>query len=63
MSIFGRNWLEEGFYEDDGYGDLTRIDESNINMFSKKHRKDLYYHDGYSITKLNDSEEDLEIEP
>lgn len=63
MSIFGRNWLEEGYYEDDGYGDLNKIDESDINMLSTKYRKDLYYHDGYTLNKVNDTSEDLEIEP
>lgn len=63
MGLFNRHWLDEGYYEDDGYGDFTKIDESDINMLSGKYRNDLYYHDGYSLNKVNNIDKDEEIEP
>jgi len=27
MSLLFRNWLDEGYYEEDGYGNLFKIDD------------------------------------
>jgi len=55
MSLLFRNWLEEGFYEEDSMGDLTKLDDMEKIIESKK-LGNLYHHDGYSLEKVNDNE-------
>ena len=55
MSLLFRNWLEEGYYEEDSMGDLTKLDDIEKVIEAKKDGK-LYYHDGYSIGKVDDNE-------
>lgn len=43
MSMLFRNWLEEGYYIEDDYGDLTKTDNPSL----ATHR-----HDGYSLNKI-----------
>lgn len=50
MSLLFRNWLEEGFYEEDSMGDLTQISDPN-EIYEARKNGTLYYHDGYSISK------------
>lgn len=53
MSILGSSWLEEGYYEQDSYGDKTRLTtkEEIKNAFMEGK---LYHHDGYGLTKIED---------
>jgi len=44
------NWLDEGFYEDDGYG-LTKIDDPD-KLFEARKSGNLYHCDGFSTTKV-----------
>lgn len=58
MGLLFNNWLEEGYYEDDGFGDLTRIeDPQEIREAQKQGR--LYENDGMATTKVGD--EDINI--
>jgi hypothetical protein len=53
MAIFGSNWLEEGYYEMDKYGDKTRLtSKEEINQAFKDNK--LYYTDGsgYGLDKV-----------
>lgn len=52
MGMLFRNWLEEGYYEEDGYGDLTKIDDPNEITTAKKNNR-LYHHDGYGMSKVD----------
>jgi hypothetical protein len=52
MSLFFRHWLDEGFYEEDGYGDLYKVnDPVEINILQKEGR--LYYNDGFTTSKVD----------
>jgi len=56
MGLLFSNWLEEGFYEEDGYGDLTRIkDPDKIHKAKKEGR--LFEHDGMGMCKVNEEDE------
>lgn len=55
MSLLFRNWLEEGYYEEDSMGDLTKLDDIEKVIEAKK-SGNLYYHDGYSLGKVDDNE-------
>lgn len=60
MGLLFRNLLDDGFYEEDGYGDLTRLDSlTEIERVAKE--GNLYHHDGYSISKIPQIPEDHEI--
>jgi len=56
MGLLFRNWLEEGYYEDDGTGDLTRITEPDDILEAQKNGR-LYENDGMSTTKVYEDEE------
>jgi hypothetical protein len=56
MSMFGRNWLNEGFYEEDSWGDLTRIEDKEQIIDAQKNGK-LYRNDGYSTDHINENDE------
>jgi hypothetical protein len=56
MGLLFAHWLEEGFYEDDGYGDLTRIDDPEEILEAHKQGR-LYENDGFSTTKVNEDED------
>lgn len=50
MGIFFRNWLDEGFYEEDSMGDLTRIEDwREIKIAEAKGA--LFVHDGMGLSK------------
>jgi hypothetical protein len=54
MSMLFRNWLEEGYYEEDGFGDLTKItDPVEILRVQKEGR--LYENDGMGTSKVHSS--------
>lgn len=36
MSLFFRNWLDEGYYEEDSSGDLTRLEDPKDIRNAKK---------------------------
>ena len=57
MGLLFRNWLEEGFYEEDDYG-LTKI-ETEEEIYQARKDGILYYSngDGYGPSKIN---EDIE---
>ena len=58
MTMFFRNWLEEGFYEEDGYGDLTRIDDNDYIKIIEAHKEGrLYENDGMATTKVNENDD------
>jgi hypothetical protein len=56
MGILFRNWLEEGFYEEDGWGDLTKIDEPR-RIREAANSGTLYHHDGMGMSKTDSPEE------
>lgn len=56
MSLLFRHWLDEGYYEEDAMGDLTKI-EDPVEIRSVKKDGNLYHHDGYSLSKITDESE------
>lgn len=56
MGMLFRNWLDEGFYEDDGYGDLTKL-EDPIEIYRAKKSGSLYHHDGMGVSKVDKYDE------
>ena len=52
MSLLFRNWLDEGYYEDDGYGYTFIDDPKRIRELHKEGK--LYEHDGMGISKVPD---------
>lgn len=65
MSLFGRSMLDEGYYVEDSYGDLTKISIEDV-LSGEYDRETLYRHDGYSMDRLGEvkriAREDLDIE-
>ena len=60
MGLLNRNLLDEAFYEEDEYGDLTKLDSlEEIERAAKS--GNLYHHDGYSMGKIPQIQEDSEI--
>jgi hypothetical protein len=55
MGLLFRNWLEEGYYEEDSWGDLTRIEDSADILRAQKEGK-LYQNDGMATTKVGEDE-------
>jgi hypothetical protein len=53
--MFFRNWLDEGYYEEDSWGDLTRLEDPQDIRRAQKNVS-LYHHDGYSMSKSSDDE-------
>lgn len=51
MSLLFRHWLDEGYYEEDSMGDLTKIDDP-IEIRNAEKNGNLYHHDGYSLNKI-----------
>lgn len=49
MSLLFRNWLDEGFYEEDEMGDLTKL-ESPEDIFRAARSGTLYEHDGMGMS-------------
>ncbi len=60
MSMLGWNWLDEGFYEEDSWGDLTRIEDKELILEAHKNGS-LYRNDGYTTDKI-DKNVDLNID-
>ncbi len=64
--MFGRNWLEEGYYIEDSYGDMTKVEIKDV-LSGEYERETLYHHDGYSMGRIGEinkiTKEDLEKEP
>lgn len=52
MSMLFRNWLDEGYYEEDSWGDLTRLDNVD-DIQAAAARGTLYEHDGMGMTKVH----------
>ena len=58
MSLLFRNWLDEGYYIENSWGDLERTDDpKEIRRASLN--GNLYHHDGYSLSKEDSIFEDL----
>lgn len=57
MGLFNTHWLDEGYYGDDGYGDMTKLTNRDEIARAKAENK-LFKHDGYGLTKI-DKHEDL----
>ena len=55
MSLLFRNWLEEGYYEEDSMGDLTRIEDPADILRAQQEGK-LYQNDGMATTKVSEDE-------
>ena len=55
MSLFFRNWLDEGYYEEDSSGDLTRLEDPK-DIRNAQRNGTLYHHDGFSFGKAADDE-------
>ena len=53
MSLLFRNWLEEGYYEEDSWGDLTRIEDPE-DIRRARNSGTLYENDGMCTTKVPD---------
>lgn len=51
MGLLFRNWLDEGYYEEDGMGDLTRIEDPDDILRAQKEGT-LYENDGMGTTKV-----------
>jgi hypothetical protein len=58
MGMLFRNWLEEGFYEEDEMGDLTKIDDPRRIREAANSGK-LYHHDGMGMSK-SDNPDDIQ---
>ena len=39
MGLLFRNWLDEGYYEEDSWGDLTRIEDPDRILEAQKEGK------------------------
>ncbi len=55
MGLLFRNWLEEGYYEEDSMGELTKL-EDPADILRAQNEGNLYQHDGMGMTKVNDDE-------
>ena len=51
MSLLFRNWLDKGYYEEDSWGDLTRL-EDPADIHRAKKAGTLYENDGMATTKV-----------
>ena len=51
IRLLFRNWLDEGYYEEDSWGDLTRIEEPE-DIRRAKNAGTLYENDGMATTKV-----------
>ena len=51
MGLLFRNWAENGFYEEDSRGDLTRIEDAADIIRAQKEGR-LYEHDDAGMTKV-----------
>ena len=56
MSMLFRNWLDEGFYEEDGYGCLTKIEDPHL-ILQAQQNGNLYENDGLATTKVHTEQE------
>ncbi len=65
MCMFGRSMLDEGYYIEDSYGDLTKVNVKDV-LSGEYERETLYRHDGYSMDRIGEinkiTKEDLNIE-
>lgn len=63
--MFGRSMLDEGYYIEDSYGDLTKVEIRDV-LFGQYERETLFHHDGYSLERIGEinkiTKEDLNIE-
>ena len=55
MGLLFRNWLDEGYYEEDSWGDLTRIEDPDRILEAQKEGK-LYQNDGMATTRVGEDE-------
>jgi hypothetical protein len=55
MSLLFRNWLDEGYYEEDCWVDLTRIEDPADILRAQKEGK-LYQNDGMATTRVGEDE-------
>lgn len=55
MGLLFTNWLEEGYYEEDSMGDLTRIEDPKEILEAQKQGR-LYQNDGMATTKVSENE-------
>lgn len=55
MSLLFRNWLDEGYYEEDGWGDLYRI-EDPVDILRAKKAGTLFHNDGIATTQVYEDE-------
>ena len=53
MSLLFRNWLDEGYYEEDDWDDLTLIEDPE-DIRRAKNAGRLYENDGMCTTKVPD---------
>ncbi len=51
MSMFFRHWLDEGFYEEDGSGDMTRLEDPDSILEAQRAGK-LREHDGTGFSEI-----------
>jgi hypothetical protein len=56
MGLLFRNWLEEGYYEEDEMGDLTKIEDPR-QIREAANKGTLFHHDGMGMTKSYGLEE------
>jgi hypothetical protein len=55
MGLLFRNWLDEGFYEEDGWGDLYQITEPE-DIYRAQKEGTLYHNDGMATTRVNEDQ-------
>jgi hypothetical protein len=58
MGMLFRNWLDEGFYEEDSMGDLTRLTDPR-EIRRAEAEGTLFVHDGMGLSKA--TPEDIRI--
>lgn len=53
MGLFGRSMLDEGYYIEDSYGDMTKVEIKGV-LSGEYDRETLYRHDGYSMDRIGE---------
>ena len=55
MGLLFNNWLDEGYYEEDGMGDLTHITDIK-DILKAQQKGSLYHNDGMGTTKVGEND-------
>lgn len=55
MALLGRNYGENGYYEEDSIGEFTKV-EDFIEILRIQKEGNLHYHDGMNMNKVDKNE-------